>query len=354
MRVFIKRTYFIISAFMSLLKQEVWIIKNPRLKKPALWQRLWLYRNGFLSDRQMLYGVTRANKHLYLSDYQKILTTKINDPYHIVLNDKSVFDKIFKGTGHLPECYGRISDSVIRINGKTFNDDEFLDFLKDKEGLIIKKTTGGGGKDVHSIRHGQSACLLDGELIREDELMLYVRNLDNHMITEYIKGAKYSRTIFGKALNTVRIQMLRLEDGSILFPIAVHKFGTDLTVPADNVWKGGLTALIDMETGILGKPAQHSENNHKIKWVDRHPDTGEVIAGVKVPGWRNIIEELKKIGELHENIKYVGWDIAITDDGFRIIEGNNHTDVSILQIHQPLLNDKRVVSFYENEFKCIF
>lgn len=43
---------------------------------------------------------------------------------------------------------------------------------------------------------------------------------------------------------------------------------------------------------------------------------------------------------------YVGWDIIVTDDGYKIIEGNNYSDVNLLQIHRPLLADPRVRRFY--------
>ena len=38
--------------------------------------------------------------------------------------------------------------------------------------------------------------------------------------------------------------------------------------------------------------------------------------------------------------------MVVTDDGFRILEGNQYTDVNLLQIHGPLLADPRVAAFY--------
>jgi hypothetical protein len=38
--------------------------------------------------------------------------------------------------------------------------------------------------------------------------------------------------------------------------------------------------------------------------------------------------------------------VVVTEDGFRILEGNNFSDVNLLQIHGPLLKDERVAAFY--------
>ena len=37
----------------------------------------------------------------------------------------------------------------------------------------------------------------------------------------------------------------------------------------------------------------------------------------------------------------------MTKDGFQILEGNNYTDVNLLQVHAPLLRDERILSFYQ-------
>jgi hypothetical protein len=46
-------------------------------------------------------------------------------------------------------------------------------------------------------------------------------------------------------------------------------------------------------------------------------------------------------------IPYIGWDIIVQEEGFKIIEGNNHPGLDTLQAHRPLLKDPRVRKFYK-------
>jgi len=46
--------------------------------------------------------------------------------------------------------------------------------------------------------------------------------------------------------------------------------------------------------------------------------------------------------------RYVGWDVAVDADGVPvIIEGNNNTDLDLLQVHGGLLADPTVRRFFE-------
>jgi hypothetical protein len=69
----------------------------------------------------------------------------------------------------------------------------------------------------------------------------------------------------------------------------------------------------------------------KLGWLDRHPDTNARITGTILPLW----SETKTLAILaHRSFAdrvLVGWDIAITDEGPLIVEGNSSPDLDILQ-----------------------
>jgi hypothetical protein len=54
------------------------------------------------------------------------------------------------------------------------------------------------------------------------------------------------------------------------------------------------------------------------------------------------------IGSGAPYLPYVGWDVVVTDDGIRILEGNSNSGLDGIQHYGPLLADPRVRRFYES------
>ncbi len=46
----------------------------------------------------------------------------------------------------------------------------------------------------------------------------------------------------------------------------------------------------------------------------KHPVTGEVIVGFQIPFWNQIIELVKELAYVVPQVRYVGWNIAITEN----------------------------------------
>jgi hypothetical protein len=79
---------------------------------------------------------------------------------------------------------------------------------------------------------------------------------------------------------------------------------------------------------------------------EAHPESGARIAGVFLPFWTEVREGLLEVCRAVPFLRYVGWDIIITEDGFKILEGNNHSGVNSIQTHAPLLVNPAVRRFY--------
>ena len=303
---------------------------------------------GFSSEKYFLYNIKKNGFDKYLSDYQRHKTQAINGPYSIVLNDKTLFYKLLSPKGVTPKFFGSIKRGNIYINNIKSNNDELIQLLKNKGSIIIKKNKGGGGKGIYRIEYKDSMFKINNEEVTKEEFFKFMSNLDDYIISEYIQQADYANRIYPGTTNTIRILTMKdPETNEIFIPIAVHKFGSKKTEPADNVWRGGITALVDISTGILKRPALHKHKNKKIEWINSHPDTNEIIEGVVIPNWDNVKKSIVDIANSFDFLNYVGWDLVVTNEGIKIIEGNNYSDVNILQIHKPLLVDERVKKFYK-------
>ena len=47
--------------------------------------------------------------------------------------------------------------------------------------------------------------------------------------------------------------------------------------------------------------------------------------------------------------RYVAWDIVITPDAWTVVEANHIADLSIFQLHRPVLLEPRLRRYYERE-----
>lgn len=108
-------------------------------------------------------------------------------------------------------------------------------------------------------------------------------------------------------------------------------------------WKGKIGRLeeygapVDLETGLLGqitgdKPECLSE------FFDHHPVTGARVTGRAVPGWREMADLAVKAHATLPGRVFIGWDIAMTAEGPKILEGNSFADPMFPQrvFRQPI------------------
>src|SRR5699024_5080801 len=159
---------------------------------------------------------------------------------------------------------------------------------------------------------------------------------------------RYSNNIYSGTINTIRILTMRDPDTrEALIATAVHLCGREKTKPVHHVWKGGITASVDLDTVVLQQHASHHSYITKIQWKETQLDTNEKIEGTVIPNWENVKSTVLNLTNELSYLNYVGWDAVVTDDSVKVIEGNNYSDVNILQIHQPLLNNKKVKRFYK-------
>ena len=313
----------------------------------GLLKKIWCLLHGFSSSKFELYNFKDNNYKLYLSDFKRRKTAKINGPYSLVINDKGLFDKVFASSNITAKIYGKIIKGKVLLDNNMKSNEDFIELIKRNRSLIIKKFRGGGGKDIYRVSYLDETLYLDDLPITKEKFYSFIERLSNHLIMEHLTQTDYSNAIYPRTINSIRIiTMIDPFTNEVFIPIAIHKFGSEKTKPVDNVWKGGMTAQIDLNSGYIGKSAYHHENNNKIEWMSTHPDTNKKIEGTKIPNWKQIMERMSEIAKSEDNLKYVGWDVVMTDNGLKVIEGNNYSDVNILQIHQPLLKDERVKRFY--------
>lgn len=263
----------------------------------------------------------------YLSEVARLDAFFINGKAtRDVLNDKYRFSRQFGDRLPIPPILGILRNGALELlHGP-------LEPWREQGDLIAKPLHGSRGVGVVRLKPGDALPFSSEPLL----------------LTPLVEQAAYAKQIAPFGGNTIRVLTLRDEAGPFIVR-AVHRFGTLETAPTDNWSRGSLCAKVDLETGVLSKAVKHPRRtNGALQWVSRHPDTDALIEGTFVPRWPQIQAELLCALATLPELRYVGWDILITEEGFQVLEGNANTEFNALQVHGPLLDDDRVRAFYRH------
>ncbi|GGK48987.1 sugar-transfer associated ATP-grasp domain-containing protein [Salinarimonas ramus] len=290
-------------------------------RRPDLWAR------GFVSQRAALYPLDRHPRALFLSDWEieHRLARANPDSAIAFLENKAFFHAFLAWSGladHAAEMIGILADGVPTLAaGRTDLESAFAEGR-----LVCKPVSGAGGRDV-------VVATSPGDLPRDR---------GPYVVERFIPQHAYVAEIFPSSLNTIRILTLRGASGEPFAAAAVHRFGVAASAPVDNFKRGGLSALVGLETGRLSaarsNPGLHARDVHS-----HHPDTGAPIDGVVVPGWEAARGLALDLAARIPGLRLAGWDVCVSRDGPRVVEGNARIpNPNLIQAHGPLLGDPRI------------
>lgn len=188
---------------------------------------------------------------------------------------------------------------------------ECLEFMDRHEVFICKPDRGIMGHGVKKIRTSE---------IRDRYAWFQERKKEKCLIEELIVQNEELQKINDGCVNSVRINAARDKKGNVRLIGACLKCGGKGAV-ADNFHSGGIAYPVDTDSGCITGPGR---NNSDIREYDRHPGSEVVMPGFQIPYWEDIRAGIFLAMERMPNVGYVGWDIAVTPDGFELIEGNCH------------------------------
>ena len=95
----------------------------------------------------------------------------------------------------------------------------------------------------------------------------------------------------------------------------------------DNYHAGGIVAAIDPDSGRVGSGVDRSG----MEWLSSHPETGQRFEGLVIPCWSEVVALARRAAAAMPEFRSVGWDVAVTPEGVRVIEGNSVWGTDIVQ-----------------------
>lgn len=331
----------------DLLKKE----RRSPIKLP-LQQRFTVWSQGFLSESRLIYGLDTNDHRQYVSDYYRfVVSPTINGRYSIVASDKLLFARVF-GTfeGRLVKDFALLKkDALINLSScELTTHRDILDLCRTLGTLVVKPVKGGGGSNIYVLRAVGDQIQINDRVVEEQEALEFLKTRADYIVCEFVEQHPYASKIFPKSVNTIRVlTMWDVDEHRPFIAAAVHRFGRDSTAPVDNWTRGGLSCQVNLSTGMLSKGVSYPRES-KLVWHEVHPDTKEPLENVSVPNWEHVREEVLKMAGSVPFLPYLGWDVVVTAQGMKVLEGNNYSDLNLIQVHGPLLNDERVRKFYNH------
>ena len=107
------------------------------------------------------------------------------------------------------------------------------------------------------------------------------------------------------------------------------RFGVGDSV-IDNASSGGFFVGVNIDEGTL-KDTGHYLSQYGGAKIKKHPDSGFIFEGFKVPYFKEACEEVLK-GIMVIPNRFIGWDVAITPNGPIIVEANSSPHLQISNI----------------------
>lgn len=209
-------------------------------------------------------------------------------------------------------------------NFRSFVKREFhtLDEIRVDNQLVEKMLTNSSGRLVLKGSRGQVGAEVDViacNAYSPIKLIDYMAVKKYDLIEEYVIQHSSLLAMSPSGLNTVRL-FTQLHKGEVNFLGA--RLRISVNSPVDNMAAGNLAAPIDINTGVIDGSAVYSDITKEEQTI--HPITGIAITGFVIPYWKEIIEFGRKAALHTPENRSVGWDIAITNEGPELIEGNHN------------------------------
>lgn len=192
--------------------------------------------------------------------------------------------------------------------------DIFLSFCEKHDTAMVKPYNSRQGWGVHKVelKTDEQREQVFREIVEEGCCVV------EEVLNQGYEIAKYHP----QSANTLRV-ITNVNGGDPEIILCTARFGTGDSV-IDN---GCVSAGVDLETGTIITPGREAQKSGRHL---RHPDTGYPILGATVPYWDELVAFAKEIAMVVPEQRIVGWDLALSVDGWVIIEGNTRPGLQVL------------------------
>lgn len=219
---------------------------------------------------------------------------------------------IFDNKWNTVQKYKKYYRRAVAICGRSNELDDkdgFVRFVSEHPDFIVKpiNESCGHGVKIYHINDFESVEALYDEIIHKIGSIFIVEEL--------IQQTKDMKKYHPASVNTVRVPTITIgEHVKVIHPFfRIGQHGNCV----DNGGAGGIICALDVDQGTILAAADEYGNQYTT-----HPDTGTMIIGQTIPRWQEAKDLVAELAKIVPDNHYTGWDLALTDMGWVLVEAN--------------------------------
>ena len=220
-----------------------------------------------------------------------------------ILEDKILFNQIYH------KYVNRLVYSFEELKNNQTTVQKLLENPSGK--IVLKGSKGQVGAEVEIIRSVK---------FNQKNLLAFMISNNFDLAEEFVTQHSEIMSLSDSGLNTIRV-FSQLDEHD-----KVHFLGARLRITVnseiDNMAAGNLAAPIDISTGIISGAAVYSDITKEDELI--HPISKKEIIGFQIPYWKETLQLIIVAALLRPENRSIGWDVAITEKGPELIEGNHN------------------------------
>lgn len=325
----------------------------------------WALSRGFLADSACWYDLSEKNAESYLSDYDYYRIWPLNDWQRIWINDKLTLKYMLEGTEFsdiMPKYYFYTTkDKLLPLldnhisNKYTDSYSTFISLLKDKKEFACKPCNGDGGDGFTKLSFVDNCFYINENIVSEKEILEFVTNHPNYVFTEYLNPGGYLSELSPK-IHTIRLITINptgknptIIGGYLRIPSKFCGAANYSHLEDDDMLAGyNIFTNINANTGeFYDARLVYANRWDKIKTLDNNRMTG------LIENYSKLREIILGIANHFNAVEYLGFDLCISDKGFKCMEINSHSGIKYIQLFQSLYDNKDAESYFKQKIEMI-
>lgn len=236
---------------------------------------------------------------------ETMITRGINNRFVVALNNKN-YTNLLDNKLLFNEKFNKyLKRDWLDLNKASF--DDFVFFANSHKSFIAKPVDLACGRNIIKVN-------IDKYTNLEEVYNSLIEN-KQFLLEDYIIQHPKMSQLYPVAVNTLRIVTVTKDKNTHIMFRSIRMGNSGNVV--DNFNHGGLFTTIE-PNGVIAKPAV----DKKGTIYESHPYTNTRIIGFEIPMFKEALEYVKEMCAEIPEVGYVGWDIALTENGPVVVEAN--------------------------------